>query len=192
MLEVRALGKRYGSRWIFRGIEFSLGKGDSLVVRGRNGAGKSTLLRSIAGLSSPTEGSVRLPEGDLRHVIGMSALDMHTYAHLTVTEHMELAARLRGIPVPEELIERIGLGDYKDKQAGQLSSGMRARLKLAMAVQARPPVLLLDEPGLSLDEHGKQALDNLCAEQRARGCLIVATNDPLERRLGNLELELAG
>lgn len=191
MLRVDNLGKRYGDRWVFRGINFSLSAGDALVVLGRNGAGKSTLLKAIAGLVSATEGKVTLPEGDPRTTVALSALDMHVYAHLTVGEHLEFASKLRGIDNDRTLLAKVGLEERTDQPAMELSSGMRARLKLALAIQAKPTLLLLDEPGAGLDEAGRQVLQEVCHEQIQRGCLLLATNDPLERRFGTLELELA-
>jgi len=193
VLEVDGAGKRYGERWVFRGISFSLGLGDRLVVLGRNGAGKSTLLRAMAGLVSLSEGKVRLPEGDPRKAVAMSALEQSLYPHLTVAEHLQLAGELRGCETrEEELLERIGLGHARDLLASQISTGMKARVKLAMAIQPRPKLLLLDEPGASLDEHGRDLVASIAQEQTSRGCLVVATNDPQERRLANLELELVG
>ncbi len=71
-----------------------------------------------------------------------------------------------------------------------MSSGMRARLKLALAIQAEPAILILDEPGASLDEEGRSLVRKIVDEQRQRGAVVVATNDPDERRLGNLELQV--
>ena len=191
MLRVDRLGKKYSGRWIFRGLTFDLELGDRLVILGRNGSGKSTLLRTLAGLIDKTEGTVHLPEGDPRHILGLSALEQSVYSQLTVLEHLELTADLRGCPSrSEELLELIQLGYAKDVPAGQLSTGMKARLRVAMAIQAKPKVLLLDEPGAGLDEAGRSLIDLVTAEQAARGCLIVATNDPLERRLATLELQL--
>lgn len=186
------MGKKYGGRWIFRGLSFELGLGDRLVVLGRNGSGKSTLLRTIAGLTERTEGRVELPEGDPRHTLGLSALEQSLYAQLTVAEHLELTADLRGCPARiDELLDKIDLTYAKDMPAAHLSTGMRARLKIAMAIQAEPAALLLDEPGAGLDEAGRSLVTKVTAEQAERGCLIVATNDPAERRLANLELQLA-
>jgi ABC-type multidrug transport system ATPase subunit len=193
VLQVESLGKRFGIRWIFRGITFELKQGQSLIVSGRNGAGKSTLLKCIAGLAGQTEGTIDLPKEDARRSIGFAALDMQLYSHLTVAEHFEFAANMRGCdPRAEELAQQVGLADRTNQMVAELSTGMRARVKIALAVQARPMILLLDEPGAGLDEHGRALLDELCDEQKQRGCVLIATNDPLERRLGNLELELAG
>ncbi len=192
MLKVDRLGKKYSGRWIFRGLTFELGQGDRLVILGRNGSGKSTLLRTIAGLTDKTEGTVTLPDGDPRHMLGLCALEQSVYAQLTVEEHLELTADLRGCPARiEELLEKIDLAYARDVLASHLSTGMKARLKLAMAIQANPVALLLDEPGAGLDEAGRNLVARITAEQAERGCLVVATNDPIERRLANLELELA-
>jgi len=72
-----------------------------------------------------------------------------------------------------------------------MSTGMKARLKLALAIQANPLLLLLDEPSAGLDEHGRALVESIAREQTQRGCLVLATNDPAERRLATLELELA-
>jgi len=165
--------------------------GDALIVLGRNGSGKSTLLKVIAGLASPTEGKVNLPPGDSRQTLGLSALDIHLYANLTVKEHFQLAAELRGIEPDWPVLEQVGLQERFNQLVGELSSGTRARLKLAIATAAKPQILLLDEPGVSLDEAGRATVKQICDIQRTRGCLIVATNDPLERSLGTLELDLA-
>lgn len=192
VLEVERLGKRYGSRWVFRNLAFRLERGDRLVVVGRNGAGKSTLLKVLAGLLPPSEGTVTLPKGDARQTVALSALDQALYPQLSLAEHLQLAADLRGCDARvEELIELVDLPHARNLPASQLSTGMRARVRMALAVQARPAVLLLDEPGASLDEAGRALIDRIVIEQTAHGCLIVATNEPQERRLATLELELA-
>ena len=87
-------------------------------------------------------------------------------------------------------MDRVGLAHAARLRASQLSTGMKSRLKLALAVQAEPLVLLLDEPGAALDEAGKALLDSVVREQASRGVVVFATNDPSERRLASLELAL--
>ncbi|CAN5675825.1 heme ABC exporter ATP-binding protein CcmA [soil metagenome] len=187
MLTVEGLGKRYGPRWIFRHIAFELKQGERLVVVGRNGAGKSTLLRCLAGLIPRTEGKVTLP-GDPRVTLGVSALDQALYADLNASEHLYLAGDLRGVPArSDELLAKVDLADMPVRE---MSTGMRARLRMALAIQAEPFALLLDEPGASLDEPGRKLVADIADEQAARGCLILATNDPRERRFADFELEL--
>lgn len=191
MLEAHDLGKRFGSRWVFRGISFQLQKGDRLAVLGSNGTGKSTLLRCLSGLLTPTEGSIRLPDGDARRTLGMAALEMALYPSLTCTEHLDLAADLRGCASrAEELLARVGLSHAAALRASQLSTGMKSRLRMALSIQPEPLVLLLDEPGAALDEAGKSLLDEIVEEQTNRGVLVFATNDSSERRLATFELPL--
>jgi len=192
VVEVSGLGKRFGGRWIFRNLNFRLEQGDTLVVLGRNGAGKSTLLKTMAGLISPSEGTVTLPEGDVRLSVALSALEQALYPNLTVEEHLRFAGDMRGCPHrTDELLEQVGLVYARRYMAGEMSTGMKARLKLALATQARPKLLLLDEPGAGLDEQGRSLVEALSREQAKRGCLVLATNDPAERRFANVELELA-
>jgi ABC-type multidrug transport system ATPase subunit len=190
-MRAEGLGKRYGRRWLFRDITFELEKGQRLAILGQNGSGKSTILRLLAGLLSPTEGKVIPPEGDPRTNLGYAALEMALYSALTVEEHLRLAAQLRGCDDrADELLQTVGLAYARNLPAGQLSTGMKARLKLAMAVQPRPSVLLLDEPSAALDEQGRALVAQIAEEQTSRGALIVATNDPQERRLATHELAL--
>lgn len=192
VLEASGLGKRYGDRWLFRKLDFTLARGDGLIVRGRNGSGKSTLLKVLADLLTPTEGVVHREVADSRTGLALSALEMALYPALTVGEHLELAGDLRGCPARKrELLDRIGLAHAATLPAAKISTGMKARLKLALAIQADPAILLLDEPGAAMDEQGKELVHRVCAEQRERGVLVIATNDSRETALGNLELELS-
>jgi heme exporter protein A len=191
VLKAERLGKRYGARWLFRNIEFDLQSGESLVIAGANGTGKSTMIKIIAGLLPASEGEVSLPNGDSRLTLGYSGLDLNVYPYLTALEHVTMAASLRGRDCDAmELLTDIGLARAANQRAGEFSTGMRARLKLVMATQAKPQVLLLDEPSASLDEVGRNLVEKIVSEQRQRGVCLIATNDPLERRLGSHVLEL--
>jgi ABC-type multidrug transport system ATPase subunit len=190
MIRCQGLGKRYGGRWLFRRLDIEARPGDCLVVTGVNGSGKSTLLRLLAGVLPPTEG--RVDRGaDPRRTVGYAALDQAVYPMLTVAEHLEIAARLRGVaPRVEELLREAGLEDAAHVAGGRLSTGMRARLKFALAVQAEPPALLLDEPGAGLDANGQGILERLIRTRIDRAAIVIATNDPQERRFATHELEL--
>lgn len=190
MIRCERLGKRYGRRWLFRNLDLLVAPGDCLVVLGPNGSGKSTLLKVMAGVVPATEGTC--DRGcDHRTTLGYAALDQPVYPVLTVAEHLQLSAELRGCPPRvKELLDEVELG-YAAQVAGRhLSTGMRARLKFALAVQAEPAAVLLDEPSAGLDERGREVVGRIIEARRERTAFILATNDPLERRFATHELAL--
>lgn len=186
MIRCSGLSKRYGARWAVRRVEFQLSFGECLLVTGPNGAGKTTLLRLLARLESPTEGEVTI-SGD----VGFSSPDLALYPNLTAREHLRLAAELRRVePQENSLLQRVGLQDHADKLTGAYSTGMRSRLRLALAIQHQPSILLLDEPTATLDEQGRAVVHEIIEEQRGRGCIVLATNAETDRSFGDWEVRL--
>ncbi len=176
MIQTHNLGKRFGPHWLFRSVEMVVEPGQVLAVLGKNGSGKSTLLKILAGLATPTEGAVIPPES-----CGYAALDLNLYPTLTAIEHLELSARLRGCPTRTgELLDMVNLERAGHQMVGQFSTGMRVRLKLALAIQHHPSVLLLDEPTASLDQAGIEIVDEVI--RAFDGAVVMATNDDADRR----------
>lgn len=181
---------RFDGRWVFRHLELELDRGHVLAVSGANGSGKSTLLRVLAGLVRPSEGQYDAPEPINRN-IGYAAIETRLYSTLTVREHLELGGALRGIePNADTWIDRIGLANTADRYCGSLSTGMRARVKLALAAQAAPRLLLLDEPAAGLDEPGRSLLAELVAEHALNGAAVLATNERFEIDIATHRLHL--
>ena len=180
---IQNLGHRFDSHWLFRHVEADIVAGDRLLVRGQNGSGKSTFLRSVAGLIRPREGSVELPDR-----VGYAAIDLSVYPHLTVEEHLQMAASLRRQDSGVDWIERVQLGFARSKIGEELSTGMRARLKLALALHHGPDLLILDEPTAALDEPGRGLIDQLFRE--FPGGILYASNDLNDRRWATHEIEL--
>ena len=174
ILSAQGLGKRFGRRWVVRGIDLSLEPGDRWAIVGPNGSGKSTLLKMLAGLVAPSAGAVTRPK-----LLGYMALDLALYPGLSAKEHLEWAGASRGCdPRAQDLIEWAGLQEPGDRPVGAYSSGMKARLKLALAIQHSPEVLLLDEPTAPLDEPGRELVRTLV--QGFQGAVVIATNDLTE------------
>lgn len=195
--------KRFGPRPVFSNVCAEVRAGETLVVTGYNGSGKSTLLSIIAGLVPADQGSVRclrdgkeLDSDSRRRTIGLVAPDLTFYPELTALENLEFFARVRGlaweVEVATELLARVGLKGREDDLIGTFSSGMRVRVKYVIALYTEPGLLLLDEPTAMLDESGIQIVDSIIQEQKARGILVLATNDPRETRHGDLFLHLGG
>jgi ABC-type multidrug transport system ATPase subunit len=145
-------------------------------------------MKVLAGIEPPTEGHVTA--FDRRSKMGYAATDLRLYPSLSAAEHLDLASTLKGVPFEPLLLQRVGLGSVGTGGVVTFSTGMRARLKLALALVGEPELLLLDEPGAGLDEEGRLLLEEVVEEQESRGCVVLATNDPSERRFGDYELAL--
>lgn len=197
------LGHHYGSLLLFRQLSFTLNGGDSLAVTGANGAGKSTLLRILAGILTPKAGEVTLTvDGEEisseRHpqCVGLVAPALGLYGSLTAREHLEFLSRARAFSDGEQrierVLERVALADRADDPVGTFSSGMQQRVKYAAALLPQPSLLLLDEPSATLDEAGREMVEEMVSEQRASGGLVVvATNraDEADRHSRALRIE---
>jgi heme exporter protein A len=186
------LSKRYGSRTVFRDVNFAVPHGSVAAIVGSNGAGKSTLLKILAGLVRPSQGAVewRVPREEYSRA-GLFAPDAPVYRELTVRENLEFFARPLPPSTPlDEHIARFALDARRDQAAGDLSSGWRARLQLAVATLGAPSLLLLDEPSAHLDAAGLDLLHGVLEAQRAHGVALVATNDPREAQRCDFSIEL--
>jgi heme exporter protein A len=200
-VEIRDLAKSYNRRLIFKDLTASVAAGGALVVTGPNGSGKTTLLRILAGLVRPSSGTVTMTIGEARlspleartH-LGFVGPDIALYYELTALENLAFFARVRGLALSQKellaLLERVGLAGRSDDRVSAYSSGMRQRLRYAYALMHRPPILLLDEPSMNLDEAGIAMLHQVIAEQRSNGLLILATNAPEEVTYGDQVLRL--
>lgn len=193
LLKVERLSKRFGTHWLFQDLSFSLHSGECLILEGHNGSGKSTLLRILAGLESPTQGSVGTNWQNPRVDVSYCGLDQAVFPNLSVREHLRLFAEIRGLEVKlDDILAKTGLIDHADHLSTQLSTGLRSRLKIAIAIQSQPRLLIWDEPGVALDEMGKKLIESIVRDQLQRGALVLATNDPAERRFGTHLLNLSG
>ena len=202
-LELIDLAADYGARRVFAGVSLALRGGETLVVAGHNGSGKSTLLRLLCGLQRPTAGRAiyqahgqRYRPDEARHLVGWVAPDLQLYRELTALENLEFFARVRGLRRTHAelaaLLESVELGGRGNDLLAAYSSGMAQRLRYAYALLHAPPVLLLDEPTVTLDERGAALFERIVARQREHGITVIATNDPRELRFGDYVLRLGG
>jgi ABC-2 type transport system ATP-binding protein len=157
-LSVSALGKRYGELQALRDVSFDVLGGELVAVIGPNGAGKTTLLSIVAGIQSPSAGSVT--PGPRQ--VGWAPQHAALYSRLSVAENLELFARLERVAEPratvERMLEQTGLHDRADEAVARLSGGNRQRVNVALGLLADPPVLALDEPSASLDPGQRERL----------------------------------
>ncbi len=179
MIRARNLGKRYGDKRVFEGLELELPRGGFLLVTGPNGSGKTTLLRLCAGLAAPTTGELQVDVP--RRRMGFLAHEPLVYRELTAVENLDLYGRLYRVAERRErigmLLERFGLWRARNERVGSYSRGMLQRLALCRVLLHEPELLLLDEPYAGLDETGAALLDRELRELRPTCTFVVASHD---------------
>jgi heme exporter protein A len=201
VIRASSLRKDFNRRPVFSGVSFDLKAGETLAVSGRNGSGKSTLLKVVASLLSPTSGTFTMtvdgspvPPRLMFRQIGMVAPYLQVYEEFTALENLRIIDRIRGGARTDaeydELLGMVSLGKRKHDVVRTFSSGMKQRLKYALAWMERPPLLLLDEPRTNLDAEGIAMAVRLFEEQRAGGIVIVATNEKDDVELCGAEITL--
>ena len=201
-IELSQVGKRYRMEWIFRGISLRFEAGKQYAITGPNGSGKSTLLKILSGHLTPSKGKARyfLENKPLeiaaayRH-LSYAAPYIELIEELTLREALQFHLRfkpLRGGLDANDVLELLRFGKAGNKAIRGFSSGMKQRLKLALAICSDTPLLLLDEPTTNLDKEGVAWYRQLIEAYSAGRLLIVASNvdvdfDFCEERVNILE-----
>jgi ABC-2 type transport system ATP-binding protein len=164
IIETINLTKKFGKFKAVDSISLSVKKGEIYGFLGLNGAGKTTTIRMLLGMIRPSSGQAfldgtRIYSGnqDIWNRVGYLVEIPYSYPDLTVRENLEIIRRLRYISDPgavDRAIEKLQLGEYRDRKAKNLSLGNAQRLGLAKAVMHGPDILILDEPANGLDPAG--------------------------------------
>ncbi|HEX2314349.1 MAG TPA: ABC transporter ATP-binding protein [Thermomonospora sp.] len=176
------LRKRYRRQRAVDDVSFTVGHGEVVGLLGPNGAGKTTVIKILLGLVRPDAGDVLL--------LGRPSRDPHSRARvgylpelfryqpwLTAAEVLALHVRLAGVPVPvqerRECLAAVGLADRAHDRVGGFSKGMQQRLGLAVALVARPELVVLDEPTSALDPIGRADVRDLLLALKARRVAVL-------------------
>jgi heme exporter protein A len=171
-IDARSVGRRFGSRWVLRGVSFEVRGGEVVGLLGPNGSGKSTVLRILGTLLAPSSGSVSVHGIDVvrdaravRSQVGYLAHTPGLYEDLTARENLRFAAEMLGLPhdAAEESLMRVGLERVGGERVRSFSAGMQRRLALARLTLLRPRVLLMDEPYSNLDADGIALMNDVIA-----------------------------
>jgi len=195
-IDANGLGRRFGIRWVLRGVTLDVQRGEAVGLLGANGTGKSTLLRILGTLLRPNAGSGSINGLDLvkdasgvRGHVGYLAHTPGLYDDLTARENLVFAADMLGLPHTsvDASLERVGLARVAADRVRGFSAGMQRRLGLARLILRRPRVLLLDEPYSNLDSEGVDLMNSVLGDiVGSGGAALVALHElaPAKAMLG--------
>lgn len=180
VLEIRHLTKRYGQHLALDNVNLTLEKGEVYGLIGRNGAGKTTLIKVITKLIRPSQGSVSLfhstSKSEWTHALKRVGSVIETPValnHLNARQNLRYYCKIHHVPNPDkvidEILDTVGLGHTGKKKFRSFSLGMKQRLGIAIALIAKPDLLILDEPINGLDpvaiKEFRQMIKKLSEEQ---------------------------
>lgn len=210
ILEVESLVHRYGSAAAVSLPAWKVDAGEPWLLLGASGSGKTTLLHCLAGILSPSAGTVRVDGTDLASLRG-SALDrfrgrtigllpqrLHLIDCLSVLDNLLLAQYAAGLPrdpaAARSALEALGLADRAGERPHRLSFGQQQRVALARALINRPKLVLADEPTSNLDDANCSAALGMLLDQarRSGAALVIATHDQRVKGQVPRRIELAG
>ena len=201
-IQVSTASKRFNKEWIFSNLNFSFTTGQHYALIGNNGSGKSTLLQIIAGYIGLTKGEIHwintsgevIDSSNIFQHISIAAPYLELVEEFTALEQIAFHQQFKPLQTglsPNELLEKIGLSNATNKQIRNFSSGMKQRLKLALAIFDQAPILLLDEPCSNLDQEGIQTYHQLMQAYAMHKLIIVASNDPQEYKFCSQQVSLS-
>ncbi|WP_306370134.1 ABC transporter ATP-binding protein [Nocardiopsis sp. CC223A] len=192
-LQITGLNAGYGRAHVLFDIDLTIHPGTVACIMGRNGVGKTTLLNTIAGLITPTTGTIHLngtditrtpPHTRIRNGIGYAPQGHETFAPLTVADNLHVAhqAAKRGGPDPigTALAHFPRLTPLLDRRAGLLSGGQAQQLAIARALVTNPDLLILDEPTEGIQPNIVTEIENAITDIAAQGTTILLVEQYLD------------
>jgi ABC-type multidrug transport system ATPase subunit len=183
MLRVDSVTKTYGRRPALDKVSLEVPVGVHMLILGPNGAGKTTLIKCIMSLIR-YKGKIEVAGVDTRKkakkarsMIGYVPQSYALYDSISVMEHSRLTARLKGVGTSEieQILTTVGMFDYRKKKVRELSSGMRQRLGIALALIGNPPFLILDEPTSNVDMRGRFEFQKILDDLKHQGKTMLST-----------------
>jgi sn-glycerol 3-phosphate transport system ATP-binding protein len=193
-ISLTGITKNWGEAQAIRGIDFTVKSGDFTVLLGPSGCGKSTTLRLIAGLDTPSTGSIRIAERDVTRLppaqrkIAMVFQSYALFPHLNVRDNILFGVRVRKEPSKDfdtrlkRVSDILGLSHLLDRRPGQLSGGQQQRVALGRAIIAETSVCLMDEPLSNLDAQLRQEMrrEIRSLQQQLGITMVYVTHDQTE------------
>jgi len=189
-ITLQNIGRRFNRDWIFRGVDHTFTSGESYAILGPNGSGKSTLLQVLNGSLSPSVGTISYTYEDkpvevdkIFEYLSLAAPYLELIEEFTLAEMIDLHFKFKpyksGID-KNAVIDVLGMEANKNKLIKYFSSGMKQRLKLALAFCADTPILMLDEPTSNLDAQGVEWYLGLVGKYAMNRLTIICSNQEHE------------
>jgi ABC-type multidrug transport system ATPase subunit len=185
-IQLTNIAKRYRFEWVLRNLHLQLQTGTHYAITGPNGSGKSTLLKILSGHLTPSRGSIdfvlnnkKLSSDLVYNHLSYAAPYIDLIEEFTLIEALQFHGQFKkfiGNQTADDLIQILGLQKAKHKPIRHFSSGMKQRLKLALAICSDTKLLLLDEPTATLDRQGVAWYQNLIQEFAKDRLVVVASN----------------
>jgi len=187
-VEVSGLTIRYGDHLAVDGLSFLAAPGQITALLGPNGAGKTSTVETLEGYRRATAGTVRVlgldPWTEHAALVGRIGVMLQSggvYTGIRPPEVLRLFASYYDDPAdPDEMLERVGLGDHRRSTWRSMSGGEQQRLSLALALIGRPQVAFLDEPTAGIDPAGRQLIRRIVAGLREEGVAVLLTTHDLD------------
>ncbi|MBM4765187.1 ABC transporter ATP-binding protein [Bacillus sp. B15-48] len=185
LVNIKDLAKKYKENVAVHSISFSIEKGRCIALLGPNGAGKTTTLQMLAGLLTPTKGTIEFigyENKDYRPLIGFLPQHPSFFNWMSAKEFLQFAGELSHVPKKQlanrinETLAFVRLEDAKNKKIGSFSGGMKQRLGLAQALLHEPELLILDEPVSALDPTGRRDVLQLINQLKTRMTILFSTH----------------
>ncbi len=183
ILTLKAITKSYGAKQAARDVHLSIPRGAIYGFLGPNGAGKTTTIRAIMKILLPDSGEIRLAgqllDGSMRDRIGYLPEERGLYRKMKCVDQLSYLAELKGVPRKEAVqragawIERMGLGEYRDRKVDALSKGMQQKIQFAATFIAKPDLVILDEVFSGLDPLNIELLREMILEEKANGTTVI-------------------
>jgi lipopolysaccharide export system ATP-binding protein len=197
-LKVEGLTKRFGRRWVVRGVDLQVAPGEVVGLLGPNGAGKTTTFHAIVGLIQPDGGQILLGDDNLtslptyqraRKGIGYLSQESSVFRRMTVSQNVQAVLETMKLDRTtirnrtDSLLSDLGLSSLVDNYADQLSGGESRRLEIARALARDPVILLLDEPFSGIDPKAVEDIQNMVVDLKSKGIGILITDHNVRETL---------
>ena len=189
-VKIQKASKRFQNEWVFKNLELELASGTTMAVTGGNGSGKSTFLKCLSGAIPLTNGRIEfeldsnsIAQENWFRTLSIATPYLEFPEEFTLVEalnfHFQFKRPLNQWSV-KELIVLMGLEKHQNKFISQFSSGMKQRVKRALALFSEVQLILLDEPTSNLDKQGIAWYADLVAQYTLDRILVICSNEPRE------------